>query len=170
MNPDGDGYREPCMVDHSAPRSAPRTQQPYRNFRDRGTGQILSVTSPSLAAVYAANTADFEEVRAVALDAVVIDGPLPEVEIDDRHISAGGAHILNENLDGETALSRSEKYLRGHAAIVGHLREHPPVDEAQVRVFSKALIEAEFDHVDGPVSDVVARRMVAKGYRIEATS
>jgi len=39
-----------------------------------------------------------------------------------------------------------------------------------VRVFSKALIEAEFDHVDGPVSDVVARRMVAKGYRIEATS
>jgi len=110
------------------------------------------------------NPERYTEVRVVPLDSVVIDGPLPEVTVDEVGSSifagASGSMVIRE-LAGESALVRAEGYLRDHAALVAYLREHPPVDEAQVKALAED-IRAEFDETVYYSPEEMAWRLVAR--------
>jgi hypothetical protein len=153
----------------------------YRHFQDKGTGQVISVTSPSLAAAYATSPADFEEVQTAPLDSVVIDGPLPEVDTrngahvhhastyttgwDAAYLAAGNGH--------EKAVASAERQARAFAAIAAYLREQKSVDEAQVVALTRALSDTHLQ-VEGGISHffaTTARNLVARhGVRVEGAT
>lgn len=112
----------------------------------------------------------YTEVKVVPLDAVVIDGPLPEVTARED----GTAHYTHATFNGTTYgppvyAAGTENADAVHAqglariALARHLREHPPVDEAQVKALADVLREETVYTQPG----VVARRLVKRGVRVE---
>lgn len=84
----------------------------------------------------------YTEVQAVPLDAIVIDGPLPEVTARERYTSTSEGC----SWPSRTPPDEIEKRAREHLAIARHLREHPPVDERAVDELQDLLLEMGSDH------------------------
>ncbi|MDF2915948.1 MAG: hypothetical protein K0S70_165 [Microbacterium sp.] len=103
------------------------------------------------------------EVQVVPLDAIVIRrDELPEVD------ATRGARVnsvgIGWALDYLTA-DREEKarsYGLAYLALAEYLREHPPVDEAQVKALTDLIDEDEEWGEDGS-AETVARRLIATG-------
>ncbi|QCB93329.1 hypothetical protein [Cellulomonas shaoxiangyii] len=103
--------------------------------------------------------------KVVPADALVIErGELHEV---DPNVTGTGCIVGGEFYEFGT-IERHEREARDHLAIAEYLRAHPPVDEAQVEAVTKALYEATTDPHEIDVPDV-ARRLVARGVRVEVT-
>ena len=101
--------------------------------------------------------------------------------LDELHdaivIRRGGAAVVPDGaryvqIEGEKYNSSGtpewyEQMARGYALLAEYLREHPPVDEAQVKALAKAL-DAEFDggnRID--TYDAIARDLLVKhGVRV----
>lgn len=103
--------------------------------------------------------------KVVPADAIVIErGDLPEV-FADKSVVAGpvaGAPYDNPDLLTRKAL--------GYLALAEYLRANPPVDEAQVEALTQIVSEIGGPSLGGgstPHADTFARRLVARGVRVE---
>jgi hypothetical protein len=118
--------------------------------------------------------AGFTEVRVVPLDSVVIDrSELPEVEHDvdgtfarvaDRQGTFGPPVRMPSNPTEHTA---DAIYAQGLArlAIAAYLREHPPVDEAQVKALADDIRDAtNEERLVADVDREIARHLIAQGW------
>lgn len=102
------------------------------------------------------------ECKVVPANAIVIErSELPEVRPDSFDVLTVDGERLNPRIGNAAHRQIALRFL----AVSEYLREHPPVDEAQVNALTKALIDAEMDHPDGPVPAVVAWRLVQAGVR-----
>ena len=129
---------------------------------------------------------EWTEVQVVPADAIVVDGPLPEVEVSDSGSRAargdtdrGYSTFHTSGTSGGTGIAPNlmpewhEFRARQHLALAAHLRDHPPVDGAQVVAVRDALLSADSDDVSYITVDGawrIARRMVVRGVRVEAKS
>lgn len=167
MNPDGDYTREPHTIDHSAPRTAPRgpmTADTVRHFQGED-GRVVSA-GPKMAGYYIAHPG-FAEVQPAPLNAVVIEGPLPEVveepnsilRVDDAQFDPIGCNGKSLGAD------HFERSARRYLAIAAHLRENPPADEAQVEAIRTAYRKAYPQ--SGGLDQPGARRLYGEGVRVE---
>lgn len=149
----------------------------YRHFQD-ADGYVES--TKNRAHEYTARPY-FTEVQVAPLDAIVIDGPLPEVTTKLRDVFVAGVDTGVGHADARaTAWDAAapnahpewhEAKALAHLAIAAHLREHPPVDEAQVEALQALLdLEALRDKLTdaGSVAEI-ARRLVQRGVRVEVT-
>lgn len=111
------------------------------------------------------------EVQVVPLDAIVIPrDELPKVTTGSGRLQSGvwaegrgwdDAYIASA---GRGALAtRAEAIARKYLAVAEHLREHPPVDEAQVEVLADLLSREASEPHDWTTS---ARRLVERGVRV----
>ncbi|WP_159795734.1 hypothetical protein [Puerhibacterium puerhi] len=139
----------------------------HRYFQSNITRTIYQDTSAVAGPEWFARNPDFTEVQVVPVDAIVIRREeLPEVKAHSsipNSVEAGDAFLRFDGLNDPR--EHAESRLRDWAAIAAHLREHPPVDEAQVKAVTQALYEATEDPFDIDVPDV-ARRLVERGVRV----
>ena len=155
----------------------------YRHFQDRGTGQVHSVALSALTRYFTDRPDDYREIQAVATDAVVIEGPLPEVTPRED----GTAHYTSASFNGTTYgppvyATGTENPDAVHAqglariALARHLREHlranPPVDQEQVKALESlvilAVLREKLAGAEAPRE--IAERMYRAGARVEVAS
>ena len=135
-------------------------------FQQVEKGKVYRVAGTDLAALYEADPT-YTEVQVVPIDAIVIRrDELPEVHPEGHGSVTIGGHIYG------TAYGYREH--RGAAlrmlALIEYLREHPPVDEAQVDALRDILLSTRKPADARPVEDQykdVARRLVERGVRVE---
>lgn len=141
----------------------------YVHYRDRYTGRIESVRpGASLVSFYESKPEQYEPVQAAAMDAVIIEGPLPEVEDD----SDGDLTIGRHTFAAFDDIADAREYLLALAAVVAHLEDHPPVDEAQVQALTEVL-KADFAARDVGVyypPEIRARRLVQRGVTVKGAT
>ena len=136
------------------------SEQRVRHFQNQ-RGEVVSISNANAKAWHDLYSDDVE-VKVVPLDAIVIAGPLPEVKrLGELTFAIGGKTYSFEAATAEKA----EEYVADWAAIAASLREHPPVDEAQVKALADVLREETVYVQPG----VVARRLVKRGVRVERT-
>ncbi|MFC8733140.1 hypothetical protein ACFT5B_11835 [Luteimicrobium sp. NPDC057192] len=97
-------------------------------------GDIVPYTDDDRRLAPIVKLGSWTEVRVVPMDAVVIDGPLPDVSEDTQNIFTADFHapidLTPEELDAKA---------RAFAAMARYRREHPPVDEEQVKALASDL-------------------------------
>lgn len=138
----------------------------YRYFMNH-FGEVFreDASGPFVRAFDVSGNPKYTEVQVAPIDAIVIRrGELPEV-----HANTGVADL---EVDGHTfdhfeSVEAAEDYLHAVAAIVQHLREHPPVDDAQVQALRRVI--ADDFLVEGVTTcggessvDILARRIVER--------
>ena len=145
----------------------------YRHFTRPADGNVISVrTGSSLERQFTDPGVAYIEVQVAPLDAVVIDGPLPKVKL----LSSGHYGDIDGQVFDLTVQDADAFEVTGmrYLAIAAHLREHPPVDEAQVERLADALYKADDDagvsNVGYDDARTIARLMVQRGARMGATS
>ena len=106
------------------------------------------------------------EVQVVPSDAIVIPrDELPKVSRGERMLRLNGTTPVPY-----TTADQHRSDARTHLALAEYLREHPPVDEAQVAAVRDALLSADSDdvnYIEGDDAWKLARRMVERGVRVE---
>lgn len=106
------------------------------------------------------------EVQVVPVDAIVIRrDELPEVTVvRGRAVASTGSDVYSGSLDANPG--PSYQYGLNVLAVAEYLREHPPVDEVQVKALADLLTEADsYDRIEGSLG--TARRLVERGVRVE---
>lgn len=115
------------------------------------------------------------ETRMGALDArlrerfIIIDrADLPKVDLtEEGSLYAGPAGMYRMT----ASVEKAEKSALGYLRLAEYLREHPPVDEAQVALLADALAEADGDaglhNLLYDDARKMARLMVQSGARME---
>lgn len=137
----------------------------YRLFRHT-KGYTVSVSQPKMIGYYVTHP-EYTEVQVVPLDAVVIDGPLPEVKGGGWDDLTVGRHTFAPFDDIDDA----REYLRAVAAVVARLREHPPVEEAQVKALADVIRHWGILPTEGEESwEQIARRLYGRGVRVEGAT
>jgi hypothetical protein len=136
--------------------------------RAQGLVWVAVSNSSGMAVEQGVPRADFLAAVASELDAIVIErAELPKVEpvgARGRLSVEGGSLVL---VDGDTTESTREIALRWLAGAE-YLREHPPVDEAQVRAITTAL-RAEGNFPEGVDLRPMAESLYRAGVRVEVT-
>ena len=129
-----------------------------RHFRGNVSGRIYHESEVGHKSV--------TEVKVIPLDAIVINGPLLPVKRHGENTFEVGGRVYSFPATAEKA----EEYAADWAAIAAHLREHPPVDEAQVKALTELLDQGGADSFWAParVADS-ARWLVERGVRVEHT-
>lgn len=143
----------------------------YRYFWHQKALDVTTLRDGDVARwLHAMDDDDLREVQVVPLDAVVIDGPLPSVEkhgtqgLDYRvEFPTGWGGIYSDESTPEGAETNARAWL----AIAAYLREHPPVDEAQVEALTRILHEPYPDSPTWEQNQATARRLVRRGVRVE---
>ncbi|PZR55268.1 hypothetical protein DNL40_02540 [Xylanimonas oleitrophica] len=106
----------------------------------------------------------YTEVQVVPLDAIVIRcEDLPEVKP-----LRGGGHTAGTATRSFGSAEDYMQYALSALAIAVHLREHPPVDEAQVQALSGVLEEVA-TLLKAEYRPEVARRLAERGVRVEVS-
>ena len=101
------------------------------------------------------------EVQVVPLDAIVIPrDELPEVSRGERMLRLNGTTPVPY-----TTADQHRSDALTHLALAEYLREHPPVDEAQVGALDSLIGELGQEYGYGDPS--LARRLVERGVRVE---
>jgi hypothetical protein len=105
------------------------------------------------------------EVQVVPLDAIVIErADLPKVT--DVTVEDDGALIDGDLYDLVTVEQHTRSALV-HLTRAEYLREHPPVDEAQVAALNRLIVDAvQGGHVTIEAGESFERFLVARGVRV----
>lgn len=135
-----------------------------RYFQNAGDGDVWSEKGER-ARKFAARD-HLTEVQVVPLDAIVIPrDELPKVSRGERMLRLNGTTPVPY-----TTADQHRSDALTHLALAEYLREHPPVDEAQVAAVRDALLSADSDdvnYIEGDDAWKLARRMVERGVRVE---
>lgn len=148
--------------------------------RDGGMPTPVPDDEPGDRAETLANSAFYTEVQVVPLDAVVAGpddivirrGELPEVRTGQGssgvyyRANAGYGSALNPSGVVKDILGLAEIRAREFLALAEYLREHPPVDEEQVKALTAIVGET---HMSWD-SERMARFLVERGVRVGGES
>lgn len=112
----------------------------FKYYRSPDSGNIYTFRTNASRAV----PPEYEEVQVVPLDAIVIPREeLPEVKVvGGNHVAASGggdSYQIRLNSNPDWSWHRALNAL----AVSLYLREHPPVDEAQVKALAERIREVD---------------------------
>lgn len=134
-----------------------------RYFQGRKSGHVSRAADENVGLIYSGNPA-LTEVQVVPLDAIVIRrDELPGLDVD-RHGTVrvdGLIESFSPHYKPDEARARGIAWI----ALSEYLREHPPVDEAQVKALNDIYEDWSQPHNYG-VS--FGQYLVERGVRVEA--
>ena len=134
-------------------------------YLQKPNGEVVTYRDDDGKLIAIANRGVWTEVQVVPLDAVVIEAPLPEVTVTENGDGVRCGETLRlRRVDPDKFEARGIELL----AIARYLREHPPVDEAQVKALADDLRNTDndltYNALEEDMARGIARSLIAQGW------